>query len=236
MQGATYLKTLALVCAVAAIGCKSATTDVTHIPGKTLANNGNGGNGNGGNGNGNGNPGGNGNTGLGPGGTGGGNGGPNVTPNPGTGFGPLGLPGEHEIVRDAFQKIHFAYDSAELRPADLPHITKVAEYLIQNPNHLLEVEGHCDERGTEDYNLSLGERRAQTIAQALAELGVTVNRLATKSMGEKMPMVQGGNKESFAANRRGEFVLYVPMESQGLPSGGADPQRVNLIPGGTATP
>ncbi len=230
MQGATYLKTLALVCAVAAIGCKSATTDVTHIPGKTLANNGNGGNGDG-----TGNPGGNGNTGLGPGGTGGGNGGPNVTPNPDTGFGPLGLPGEHEIVRDAFQKIHFAYDSAELRPADLPHITKVAEYLIQNPNHLLEVEGHCDERGTEDYNLSLGERRAQTIAQALAELGVTGNRLATKSMGEKMPMVQGSDKESFAANRRGEFVLYVPMAAPANGANGTTPQRINLVPG-TATP
>ena len=225
MQGATYLKTLAVVAALAAIGCKSATTDVTNIPGHKLANNGDNGNGNTG--------GGNGNTGLGPGGTGGGIGGPEITPNPG--FTPLGLPGEHEIVRDAFQKIHFAYDSAELRPVDLSHISKVAEYLIQNPQHLLEVEGHCDERGTEDYNLSLGERRAQAIAQALSELGVTANRLATKSMGEKVPMVQGSDNESFAANRRGEFVLYVPMAAQSTPTDGVDPQRINLIPG-TATP
>ena len=130
MQGATYLKTLALVAALAVIGCKSATTDVTNIPGHKLADNG--GNGNTG--------GGNGNTGLGPGGTGGEAGGPGITPNPNPGFTPLGLPGEHEIVRDAFQKIHFTYDSAELRPEDLPHITKVAEYLVQNPQHLLEVE------------------------------------------------------------------------------------------------
>ena len=228
MQGAIYLKTLAVVAALAALaanGCKSATTDVTNIPGKTLATNG-------GNGNGNtGGTGGNGNTGLGPGGTGGGTGGPEITPGPG--FGPLGLPGEHEIVRDAFQKIHFAYDSAELQPADLPNITKVAEYLIQNPQHLLEVEGHCDERGTEDYNLSLGERRAQAIAQALSELGVTANRLATKSMGEKMPIVQGSDKESFAANRRGEFVLYVPLAA---PANGATPQRINLSPGAAALP
>ena len=227
MQGATYLKTLAVVAALAAIGCKSATTDVTNSPGQKLANNGDNGNGNTG--------GGNGNTGLGPGGTGGGTGGPEITPNPNPGFTPLGLPGEHEIVRDAFQKIHFAYDSAELRPVDLPHISKVAEYLIQNPQHLLEVEGHCDERGTEDYNLSLGERRAQAIAQALSELGVTANRLATKSMGEKVPMVQGSDNESFAANRRGEFVLYVPMAAQSTPTDGVDPQRINLIPG-TATP
>ena len=227
MQGATYLKTLAVVAALAAIGCKSATPDVTKIAGHKPANNGD---------NGNGNPGGgNGNTGLGPGGTGGGTGGPEITPNPQPGFPPLGLPGEHEIVRDAFQKIHFAYDSAELRPVDLPHISKVAEYLIQNPQHLLEVEGHCDERGTEDYNLSLGERRAQAIAQALSELGVTANRLATKSMGEKVPMVQGSDNESFAANRRGEFVLYVPMAAQSTPTDGVDPQRINLIPG-TATP
>ena len=225
MQGATYLKTLAVVAALAAIGCKSATTDVTNIPGHKLANNGDNGNGNTG--------GGNGNTGLGPGGTGGGTGGPEITPNPG--FTPLGLPGEHEIVRDAFQKIHFAYDSAELRPVDLSQISKVAEYLIQNPQHLLEVEGHCDERGTEDYNLSLGERRAQAIAQALSELGVTANRLATKSMGEKVPMVQGSDNESFAANRRGEFVLYVPMAAQSTSTDGVDPQRINLIPG-TATP
>ena len=93
MQGATYLKTLALVAALAVIGCKSATTDVTNIPGHKLADNG--GNGNTG--------GGNGNTGLGPGGTGGETGGPGITPNPNPGFTPLGLPGEHEIVRDAFQ-------------------------------------------------------------------------------------------------------------------------------------
>ena len=227
MQGAIYLKTLAVVAALAAIGCKSATTDVIKIAGKKPASNGDNGNGNTG--------GGNGNTGLGPGGTGGGTGGPEITPNPNPGFTPLGLPGEHEIVRDAFQKIHFAYDSAELRPVDLPHISKVAEYLIQNPQHLLEVEGHCDERGTEDYNLSLGERRAQAIAQALSELGVTANRLATKSMGEKVPMVQGSDNESFAANRRGEFVLYVPMAAQSTPTDGVDPQRINLIPG-TATP
>ena len=229
MQGATYLKTLAVVAALAAFGCKSATTDVTNIPGKTLTTNGGNGNGNtGGNG-------GNGNPDLGPGGTGGGTGGPEITPGPGPGFGPLGLPGEHEIVRDAFQKIHFAYDSAELRPEDLPNINKVAEYLIQNPNHLLEVEGHCDERGTEDYNLSLGERRAQAIAQALSELGVTVNRLATKSMGEKMPVVQGSDKESFAANRRGEFVLYVPLAAPANGANGATSQRINLTPG-AATP
>jgi peptidoglycan-associated lipoprotein len=100
---------------------------------------------------------------------------------------------------------------------------------------LLEVEGHCDERGTEDYNLSLGERRAQAIAQALSELGVTFNRLATKSMGEKMPVVQGSDKESFAANRRGEFVLYVPLAAPANGANGATPQRINLTPG-AATP
>ena len=228
MQGATYLKSLAVVAAIIAVGCKSSTTDVTHIPGKTLADNGDS-NGNGSTGN----TGNTGNTGLGPGGTNGGTGGPEITPGPG--FTETGLPGEHEIVRDAFQKIHFAYDSAEVRPEDLPHITKVAEHLIQNPNHLLEVEGHCDERGTEDYNLSLGERRAQAIAQALADLGVTSNRLATKSMGEKMPVVQGSDKESFAANRRGEFVLYVPLPASADGANGAVPQRVNLVPG-TAAP
>ena len=131
--------------------------------------------------------------------------------------------------------VHFDYDSSAIRPGDMVNIEFVARHLLSQPNHLLYVEGHCDERGTEDYNLSLGERRAQAIAQALSELGVTANRLATKSMGEKVPMVQGSDNESFAANRRGEFVLYVPMAAQPTPTDGVDSQRINLIPG-TATP
>ena len=90
-------------------------------------------------------------------------------------------------------------------------ITQVAEYLMQNPAHLLLVEGHCDERGTEEYNLSLGERRALSVAEELAKLGVTMSRLGTQSFGEKVPVSESNSKESLAKNRRGEFVLFMPM-------------------------
>ena len=69
----------------------------------------------------------------------------------------------------------------------------------------------------------------------LRQQGVLGDRLATKSMGEKMPMVEGTDNESFAANRRGEFVLYVPMAAQPAPATGSAPQRINLVPG-AATP
>ncbi len=226
MQLKTYLKAMLSMAAFAVVGCKSGTTAVTNIPGHQLA--GNGGTGNTGNpGNGN-----TGNTGLGNGGTGSGNNGPNINNGGNTGWpeGGGGFANEHEVLRGAFQKVHFAYDSAEVRPEDVAHIARVADHMIQNPTHLLEIEGHCDERGTEDYNLALGERRALAIIEVLAQQGVDLGRLATKSMGEKMPVVEGGNKESHAANRRGEFVLYVPMAA----ATGATPQRVNLVPGGTA--
>ena len=90
-------------------------------------------------------------------------------------------------------------------------ITQVAEYLMQNPAHMLLVEGHCDERGTEEYNLSLGERRALSVAEELAKLGVTMSRLGTQSFGEKVPVSESNSKESLAKNRRGEFVFFMPM-------------------------
>ena len=66
-------------------------------------------------------------------------------------------------------------------------VAQVAQHLIQNPQHMMLVEGHCDERGTEEYNLSLGERRALTVAEELVRLGVSADRLGTQSLGEKVP-------------------------------------------------
>jgi peptidoglycan-associated lipoprotein len=72
------------------------------------------------------------------------------------------------------------------------------------------VEGHCDERGTEDYNLSLGERRALAVVDELIRYGVTPDRLRTTSYGEKIPITDGITEEAFFQNRRGEFVLLKP--------------------------
>jgi peptidoglycan-associated lipoprotein len=103
--------------------------------------------------------------------------------------------------------IHFDYDSSAIRPSDMGNIEFVARHLISQPSHLLYVEGHCDERGTEQYNLSLGERRAQAVRDQLMAFGISADRVQTISYGEKQPVVEGGDETSYQANRRGEFVL-----------------------------
>ena len=186
------------------LGCKSKDgAGITKIPKFAGANsNGNNPSGPGGNG-GNpllpGNPGGNGGN---PNGT---NAGGNNNPNE-----PLTIPENYQEQRDVFVAVHFDYDSSELRPGDKELVAQVAQHLLQNPAHMLLVEGHCDERGTEEYNLSLGERRALSVAEELARQGVGLERLGTQSFGEKVPVSESNNKEARAKNRRGEFVLFMP--------------------------
>jgi peptidoglycan-associated lipoprotein len=72
------------------------------------------------------------------------------------------------------------------------------------------VEGHCDERGTEEYNRSLGERRALALREALASQGVSPMRVTTRSFGEDRPAVPGNNESAYRQNRRGEFVVLTP--------------------------
>ena len=115
--------------------------------------------------------------------------------------------------RDMFlaQMVHFEFDSSEVRPDDFAKVQIVAQHMIQNPAHALVIEGHCDERGTEDYNLSLGERRALSVVDELINLGVPAERIRTISYGEKIPMADGASEAIFAQNRRGEFVLLRPV-------------------------
>jgi len=114
--------------------------------------------------------------------------------------------------RDTFlaQMVHFDYDSSSVKPSDLTKVEIVAQHLIQNPTHKLMIEGHCDERGTEDYNISLGERRALAVVDELVRLGISQERVRTTSYGEKVPMADGATEEAFSQNRRGEFVLLRP--------------------------
>ena len=114
--------------------------------------------------------------------------------------------------RDTFlaQMVHFDYDSSSVRPTDLAKVEIVAQHMVQNPSHKLMIEGHCDERGTEDYNVSLGERRALAVVDELLRLGITQGRIRTTSYGEKIPMADGLTEQAFTRNRRGEFVLLRP--------------------------
>ena len=102
--------------------------------------------------------------------------------------------------------IYFAYDSDEIRPADLALIAAHAQWISRNAGTRVRLEGHTDERGTREYNIGLGERRAQAVRRALALQGGADAQPATVSYGEERPAVAGETEESFAMNRRVEIV------------------------------
>jgi len=107
-----------------------------------------------------------------------------------------------------FAPVYFALDSYALAPSEIAKVEQVATHLQQNANHVLVVEGHCDERGSNVYNLSLGENRAISVRTRLAELGVSGDRIQTRSYGEEKPAVAGAGEEAWRLNRRGEFSLF----------------------------
>lgn len=107
----------------------------------------------------------------------------------------------------ALKDINYAFDKSAIRDADKPKLQAVADFLKAFPQAKLQLEGHCDERGTIEYNLALGERRAHAAKSYLAGLGVSEDRLATISYGKERPKVQGKNEETWLVNRRCEFKL-----------------------------
>jgi peptidoglycan-associated lipoprotein len=106
--------------------------------------------------------------------------------------------------------VHFAYDSAAVRKSEQANLQSVASALSADASAKLLIEGHCDERGTEEYNRSLGERRALALREALAKLGVDPSRVRTISYGKDRPADPDHDESAWAKNRRGEFVLLHP--------------------------
>lgn len=106
--------------------------------------------------------------------------------------------------------VYFDFDSSLVKGSESGRVDAVADSLRGNGSYNLVVEGHCDERGTEEYNRSLGERRALALREALVERGISPDRVGTISYGEDMPADFAHNDAAWAANRRGVFVLYVP--------------------------
>jgi peptidoglycan-associated lipoprotein len=106
-----------------------------------------------------------------------------------------------------FSPVYFDYDSAQINPAERSKLEAVAEHLKKGSTQTLIVEGHCDERGSNEYNLTLGERRALAVRAFLVGLGVDGSRVTTKSLGEERPAAVGHDEASWSKNRRGEFVL-----------------------------
>ena len=131
--------------------------------------------------------------------------------------GNIGLSGLDEFEnmlmdRDALaaQTVYFEVDRSEIHPDDLGKVEAVAGILAQDAQNKVLIEGHCDERGTEEYNRALGERRALSVRDALSGLGISADRVRTMSFGEDRPADPGLNDDAYSRNRRGEFVLLKP--------------------------
>ena len=103
--------------------------------------------------------------------------------------------------------IYFEFDRAELNPDARVVLGNMADWLTKNPDYFLRIEGHCDERGTNEYNLALGDQRAESAKAFLVDLGVQGSRLSTISYGEERPLDPGHNEEAWAKNRRGHFTI-----------------------------
>ena len=139
-----------------------------------------------------------------------------VDPNPAIG-------GGEQLNRDVFENmqmdraafqgntVYFEYDRARIRSEERAKLAAVAEHLKSTADDKLLIEGHCDERGTEEYNRALGERRALAAREYLASLGIKGDRVRTVSYGEDKPSVDGHDESAWSKNRRAEFILLKPL-------------------------
>ena len=111
-----------------------------------------------------------------------------------------------QSAKQAGTVIYFEYDRAEIKPEFVPIVAAHAKYLNAANTNKVRLEGHSDERGSREYNIGLGERRAQAVRRALMLQGVTEAQITTVSYGEERPAVQGSDESAYAKNRRVELV------------------------------
>ncbi|MBM3478993.1 MAG: peptidoglycan-associated lipoprotein Pal [Alphaproteobacteria bacterium] len=104
-------------------------------------------------------------------------------------------------------RVFFDYDKSDLKPEARRQIERWAAFLRTNANATITIEGHCDERGTREYNLGLGERRANAAKNFLVSQGIEARRVATISYGKERPAVNGSNEAAWSQNRRGVAVV-----------------------------
>jgi peptidoglycan-associated lipoprotein len=114
---------------------------------------------------------------------------------------------QQDLAATAGDRVYFAYDKSDISPEARAILTKQADWLKKNANVTVTVEGHCDERGTREYNLALGERRATAVKNVLVALGIPANRVSTISYGKERPAVVGSTEAAWAQNRRGVTVV-----------------------------
>ena len=103
--------------------------------------------------------------------------------------------------------VFYAYDSSVLDAASRSQLEENVQWMMENPNASIIIEGHCDERGTSEYNMALGERRAESVKSYMVNAGVDISRMQTVSYGEERPFDPGHDEAAWAKNRRAHFVV-----------------------------
>ena len=117
------------------------------------------------------------------------------------------LPAPKPVLPVSLEDIHFDFDKSAIRPDAKAVLEKHAKWLQANPKVKIQIEGHCDDRGTNEYNLALGERRAQATKRVLVAMGIEAKRLSTISYGEERPFCIEQEENCYAKNRRAHFVV-----------------------------
>jgi peptidoglycan-associated lipoprotein len=112
-----------------------------------------------------------------------------------------------EVAKTVFSDIHFDYDKYNIRPDSRPMLDQVASFMNGNGDYNVVIEGHCDERGTNEYNLALGERRAKSTKNYLVSLGVSSSRISAVTFGEEKPLCTDTSETCWQSNRRAHFVV-----------------------------
>ena len=107
-----------------------------------------------------------------------------------------------------FAPVYFGFDSTVVPQGELGKIDAVAQHLADNANRVVVVEGNCDERGSNEYNMALGENRAGIIRNYLVQCGIDASRIQTRSYGEERPVAEGQGEAFWSQNRRGDFVIF----------------------------
>ena len=129
-----------------------------------------------------------------------------VTPPPPTQTAPQPTQSEEEMFNANVKDIYFDYDKYDVRSDAQQTLQQDAQWLSQHPNVTFTIEGHCDERGSTEYNLALGDNRAQSAKNALVQMGVPANRIKTISYGKEKPFCTESNEQCWQENRRDHFV------------------------------
>ena len=133
-----------------------------------------------------------------------------------------------ETMKANFRRIHFEFDSASITETTRDILSQNVEIMLRHPEIAVEIEGHCDEAGSEEYNLALGQRRADSIRKYVVAEGIPGSRLKTISFGEEMPLVSGGTDGGRALNRRAEFKVVVGRNVVGDSLTSGDDSAVTL--------